>query len=100
MVVDFSVGVLPLLRLLGESALTVELTIDFERDVRKEAVVFPGAAEAGLGFERVTIHGIDVWWRQRLLLGLLEPRVTTAVRPRRLRVATVGRALWATADYA
>jgi hypothetical protein len=100
MLVHLSAGVYPLLRLLGESALTVELTIDFEHDVRKSAIAFPGAAEEGLGFERVKVDGLDVWWRQRLLLGLREPAVTTRVRPRRLRVATVGRALSATAEYA
>lgn len=60
MVISLSAGVAPLLRLLGESALTVELTIDFEHDVRKSAVVFPGAAEEGLGFERVKVDGLDV----------------------------------------
>jgi hypothetical protein len=99
-VISLSSGVVPLLRLLGESALTVELTIDFENDVHKSAVVFPGAAEDGLGYERVSVDGVDVWWRQRLVLGTREPRVTTKVRPRMLRVATVGRALSATADYA
>jgi hypothetical protein len=100
MVISLSSGVVPLLRRLGESALTVELTIDFENDVVKSAVVFPGPAEEGLGYERVVVDGVDVWWRQRLALGLRPPSVTTRVRPRRLRVATVGRALSATAEYA
>ena len=33
----------------GEAALTVELTIDFEHDATKDAVVFAGAAEPSLG---------------------------------------------------
>ncbi len=41
MLIHLTAGVAPLLRLLGESALTVELTIDFEHDVRKSAVAFP-----------------------------------------------------------
>ncbi|MGH8972587.1 MAG: hypothetical protein ACRD0C_05225 [Acidimicrobiia bacterium] len=100
MVIRLGSGVAPLLRLLGESALTVELTIDFEQDVRKSAVAFPGAGEESLGYERVCVDGLDVWWRQRLVLAAREPRITTQVRPRLLRVATVGRALSATAEYA
>ncbi|HEY3237926.1 MAG TPA: hypothetical protein VGL92_00080 [Acidimicrobiia bacterium] len=100
MVIDLAAGVAPLLRAMGESALTVELTIDFEFDVRKSAVAFPGPGEESLGYQRVGVDGLDVWWRQRLVLATREPSVTTRVRPRRLRVATVGRALSASADYA
>ncbi|MGH9003487.1 MAG: hypothetical protein ACRDYV_10195 [Acidimicrobiia bacterium] len=100
MVVTLSSGVVPLLRSLGESALTVELTIDFENDVHKSAVVFAGPAEEGLGFELVRVDCVDVWWRQRLVLGARPPAVTTRVRPKKLRVVTVGRALSATAQYA
>ncbi|MGH8973591.1 MAG: hypothetical protein ACRD0C_10365 [Acidimicrobiia bacterium] len=89
-----------LVRRLGETAITVELTLDFEGDVLKSAVAFPGASEPSLGFERVTVGGLEVWWRQRLVLAAREPRVTTKVRPRHLRVSTVGRALSASADYA
>jgi hypothetical protein len=92
--------VMKLVRGLGEQAITVELTLDFEGDVLKSAVAFPGAAEPLLGFQRVTVDGLDVWWRQRLVLAAREPRVTTRVRPRRLYVSTVGRALTATAEYA
>ncbi len=100
MVIDLAEGVAPLLRVLGESALTVELTIDFEFDARKSAVAFPGASDPSLGFQLVRVDGLDVWWRQRLVGAAREPAVTTRVRPRRLRVATVGRALSATAEYA
>ncbi len=93
-------GVTELVRRLGEKAITVELTLDFEGDVLKSAVAFPGASEPSLGFERVTVEGVDVWWRQRLVLATREPRVTTRVRPRRLQVTAVGRALAATAEYA
>jgi hypothetical protein len=99
-VIDLAAGVAPLMRAMGESALTVELTIDFEHDARKSAVAFPGPSEPSLGFQRVSVDGLDVWWRQRLVLAAREPRVTTRVRPRRLRVATLGRALSATAEYA
>ncbi|MDQ3945671.1 MAG: hypothetical protein M3357_11060 [Actinomycetota bacterium] len=100
MLVDLAAGVAPLMRAMGESALTVELTIDFEFDARKSAVAFPGASEPGLGYQRVSVDGLDVWWRQRLVLATREPAITTRVRPRRLRVATMGRALSATAEYA
>jgi hypothetical protein len=49
MVINLSVGVAPLMRLLGESALTVELTIDFEHDVRKSAVAFPAPPRKASG---------------------------------------------------
>ena len=89
-----------LVRRLGEQAITVELTLDFEGDVLKSAVAFPGASEPSLGYQLVTVEGLDVWWRQRLVLAAREPRVTTRVRPRRVYVSTVGRALAATAEYA
>lgn len=93
-------GVTDLLWRLGESALTVELTLDFEGDVLKNAVAFPGASEPSLGFQRIRVGDVDVWWRQRLALASREPRVTDAVRPRRVVVSRVGRALSAFASYA
>lgn len=92
-------GVARLMRELGEDAITVELTLDFEGDVLKRAVAFPGASDAGLGFQRATAGGLAVWWRQRLLLATGPARVTTAVRPRRVRIDAVGRALSAQAEY-
>lgn len=89
-----------LVRRLGENAITIELTIDFEADALKSAVAFPGAAEPSLGFERIQVRGLDVWWRQRLVLATREPRVTTKVRPRHVHVTTIGRALAAHAEYA
>ena len=89
-----------LLQRLGEKAITVELTLDFEGDVLKSAVAFPGASEPSLGFQLLTVDGLDIWWRQRLVLAAQEPRVTTKVRPRRLHVGTMGRALTVTAEYA
>lgn len=98
--VELQPGVADLLWRLGESALTVELTLDFEGDVLKNAVAFPGASEPSLGFQRVRVGDVDVWWRQRLALASREPRVTQAVRPRRVVVSRVGRALSASASYA
>jgi len=98
--VELGPGVEDLLWRLGEDALTVEMTLDFEGDVQKQAVAFPGAGEPSLGFQRVRVGHVDVWWRQRLALASREPRVTTAVRPRRLIVGRVGRALSARASYA
>jgi len=89
-----------LVRRMGEKAITVELTLDFEGDVLKSAVAFPGASEPSLGFQMITVDGLDVWWRQRLVLATGAPKVTTRVRPRLLRVSAVGRALSATAEYA
>lgn len=95
-------GVQELVQGLGERAITIELTLDFEGDVLKSAVAFPGASEATLGFERIRVDGLglDVWWRQRLVLASGEPKLTTRVRPRRLVVSRVGQALAVTADYA
>ncbi|HEY3241097.1 MAG TPA: hypothetical protein VGL92_16145 [Acidimicrobiia bacterium] len=93
-------GVAELVRRLGEKAITVELTLDFEGDVLKSAVAFAGPSEPSLGYQRVTVGDLDVWWRQRLVFASREPRVTTKIRPRRLHVSTVGRALAASADYA
>jgi hypothetical protein len=98
--VELGRGVVDLLRRLGEGAITVELTIDFENDVTKHAVAFPGAAEPAFGFQCQRVDGLDVWWRQRLVLASREPRVTGQVRPRRLFVGRVGRALSAEAAYA
>ena len=98
--VELAPGVADLLWRLGESALTVELTLDFEGDVLKNAVAFPGASEPSLGFQRIRVGNVDVWWRQRLALASREPRVTDAVRPRRVVVSRVGKALSAFASYA
>ena len=98
--VELGRGVADLLWRQGESALTVELTIDFEHDVTKHAVAFVGAGEPTLGFRCHRVDGIDVWWRQRFWLGGLEPRVAGEIRPRRLVVGRVGSALCASADYA
>ena len=98
--VELEPGVEDLLWRLGEDSLTVEMTLDFEADVQKQAVAFPGAGEPSLGFQRVRVGAVDVWWRQRLVLASRDPRVTTAVRPRRLVVGRVGRALSAWASYA
>ncbi len=89
-----------LVRRLGEKAITVELTLDFEGDVLKSAVAFPGASEPSLGFQMVTVDGLDIWWRQRLVLATREPKVTKQVRPKRLYVSAVGKALAVTAEYA
>jgi hypothetical protein len=98
--VELRPGVEDLLWRMGEQALTVELTLDFEGDVFKQAVAFPGAGEPSLGFQRVRVGDVDVWWRQRFIFATREPQVTQAVRPRRLVVSRVGRALSASASYA
>ena len=98
--VELGPGVVDLLWRQGEAALTVELTIDFEHDVTKHAVAFVGAGEAAFGYRCQQVDGIDVWWRQRLMLGGGEPRLTGDIRPRRLLVDRSGRALSARADYA
>jgi hypothetical protein len=98
--VELGRGVAELLRREGEAALTVELTIDFEHDVTKHAVAFVGAGEPAFGYRCHRVGGIDVWWRQRLLLGERDPRLTGGIRPRRLLVDRIGRALSARADYA
>lgn len=98
--VELGRGVADLLRRQGEAAVTVELTIDFENDVTKHAVAFPGAGEPSLGFRCHRVDGIDVWWRQRLVLGAQAPRVTADIQPRRLLLDRVGRSLAARADYA
>ena len=93
-------GVEDLLWRLGEAALTVEMTLDFEGDVQKQAIAFPGAGEPSLGFQRIRVGDVDVWWRQRLVLASREARITSTLRPRRLVVGRVGRALSAHASYA
>ncbi len=98
--VEFGRGVAELLQGLGEAAITVEMTLDFEHDVTKHAVAFVGASEPALGFQCMAVDGVDVWWRQRLVLAAGEPTVTTEIKPRRLLVARVGRALSAEVDYA
>lgn len=78
----------------------MELTIDFEHDATKGAVAFIGPGEPSLGYRCQRVAGIEVWWRQRLVLATREPRVTSDIRPRRLLVDRVGKALSARADYA
>jgi hypothetical protein len=98
--VELGPGVADLLWRMGEGAVTVELTIDFEQDATKGAVAFIGPGEPSLGYRCQRVAGIDVWWRQRLVLATREPRITSDIRPRRLLVDRVGRALSAKADYA
>ena len=100
MEVELGRGVADLLWRMGEAAVTVELTIDFEHDVTKHAVAFLGAGEPSLGYRCQRVDGIEVWWRQRLVLATREPKVTGDIRPRRLRVDRVGKTLSARADYA
>jgi len=98
--VELQPGVADLLWRMGEEALTVELTLDFEGDVFKQAVAFPGAGDPALGFQRIRVGEVDVWWRQRFVFATREPQVTQAVRPRHVVVSRVGRALSAVASYA
>ncbi len=98
--VELGSGVADLLWRMGETAVTVELTIDFEHDATKEAVAFVGAGEPSLGYRCERVGGIDVWWRQRLVLATRAPRVAAEIRPRRLLVDRVGKSLSARADYA
>ncbi|MGH9010629.1 MAG: hypothetical protein ACRDYF_12395, partial [Acidimicrobiia bacterium] len=96
--VEFGRGVAELVHRLGERAITLEMTLDFDNLVQKDAVVFPGASDASLGFDCVHIDGIDVWWRLRLLLGSGQWRLSTHVRPRRVVVSRVGRGPLQAAD--
>ena len=98
--VELRPGVADLLRRMGEAAVTVELTIDFEHDAKKEAVAFMGASDPSFGYRCERVDGIEVWWRQRLVLATREPQVTDEIRPRRLLVDRVGKSLSARADYA
>jgi hypothetical protein len=98
--VELGPGVADLLWRMGEGAVTVELTLDFEHDVTKHAVAFAGVGEPSLGYRCQRVDGIDVWWRQRLVLATEAPKVSGAIKPRRLVVGRVGRALSARADYA
>ena len=98
--VELGPGVSDLLWRMGEAAVTVELTIDFEHDATKHAVAFMGAGEPSLGYRCQRVGDIDVWWRQRLVLGPQPPRITADIRPRRLQLARVGKALEARAEYA
>ena len=97
--VELGPGVTDLVWRMGEKAVTVELTIDFEHDATKDAVAFVGPGEPSLGYRCHRVDGIDVWWRQRLVLATREPRVTGDIRPRRLLVGRVGKFLSARADY-
>jgi hypothetical protein len=98
--VELGRGVTELLRRMGEAAVTVELTIDFEHDATKHAVAFIGPGEPSLGYRCQRVGGIDVWWRQRLALGPQAPRVTADIEPRRLLLDRVGTSLAARVDYA
>lgn len=98
--VEFGRGVTELVAALGEGAMTVEMTLDFDNLVAKHAVVFPGASQASLGFRCLRVDNVDVWWRQRLLLANGDLRLSSTVRPRRVVISRVGRALSATLDYA
>ena len=98
--VELGRGVADLLWRMGEAAVTVELTIDFEHDVTKHAVAFAGPGEPSLGYRCQQVDGIEVWWRQRLVLATREPKVTGDIQPRRLLVDRIGKALSARADYA
>jgi hypothetical protein len=100
MEVELGRGVAELLRGEGEAALTVELTIDFELDAQKDAVAFVGPGDPSLGYRCERVDGVEVWWRQRLVLATREPRVTDDIRPRRLLVDRVGKCLTARAEYA
>lgn len=100
MEVELGPGVADLVWREGEVALTVELTIDFELDAQKDAVAFMGPGDPSLGYRCERVDGVEVWWRQRLVLATREPRVTDDIRPRRLLVDRVGKSLSARADYA
>lgn len=97
--IELQSGVEDLLWRLGENSLTVELTLDFEGPVQKQAVAFPGASEPSLGFRRVRVGHVDVWWRQRVLLASIEPRVASVPNPRRLVISRIGQVLSAYATY-
>lgn len=97
--VDVEAGVEDLLWRLGADAVTVELTLDFEGPVLKQAVAFPGPGEPSLGYQRVRVGSLDVWWRQRVVLASLEPRLANRPHPRRLVIGRLGRALVADATY-
>lgn len=100
MEVELGPGVADLLWRLGEAALTVELTLDFEQDVTKQAVAFPGAAEPSLGYQCHRVGDLEVWWRQRLVLAPGVTRLSREIRPHRLLVGRVGKALSVEAHYA
>ncbi|HEV8623444.1 MAG TPA: hypothetical protein VG034_03215 [Acidimicrobiia bacterium] len=93
-------GVVDLVRGQGEEAVSVELTLEFDGLVIKHAVAYPGPSEPAFGYSRVRVENVDVWWRQRLVVPGREPVVTTSIRPRRVVVGRIGRALSAVADYA
>lgn len=93
-------GVVELLRRQGEEAMTIELTLEFRDLVIKHAVAYPGPSEPAFGFSRLRAGGIDVWWRQRLVVPGRDPAVTTAICPRHVVIGRVGRALSAVAAYA
>ena len=93
-------GVADLVRRLGDRAITVEITLDFDCLVTKQAVAFPGPSEPSFGFRCVRVEGVDVWWRQRLLLAGGRCAVSAQLRPRRIAVWRVGRALSAAVEYA
>jgi len=93
-------GVVDLVRGQGEEAVSLELTLEFAGLVVKHAVAYPGASEPAFGYSRVRVGGIDVWWRQRLVVPGRDSALTASIRPRRVVVSRVGRALSAAAAYA
>jgi hypothetical protein len=93
-------GVVDLVRAQGEEAISLKLTLEFQGLVVKHAVAYPGSSEPTFGYSRLRAEGIDVWWRQRLVVPGRDPAVTTAIRPRHVVVDRVGRALSAVAAYA
>lgn len=93
-------GVVDLVQAEEERALTVELTLEFGCLVVKHACVFAGAGEPENGYSRVRVGDVDVWWRQRLNVPGRDLSVAPTVRPRRVVVSRVGRALSAEATYA
>jgi len=62
-------------------------------------VAFPGAGDPSLGFQRIRVGSLDVWWRQRVVLASIAPRVVDHPRPRRVVIGRLGRALTAEASY-
>jgi hypothetical protein len=93
-------GVADLVRAQGEEAVSLELTLEFGNLVVKHAVAYPGPSEPDFGYSQVRVGNIDVWWRQRLVVPGRDPVVITSIRPRRVVVDRVGRALSALAHYA
>lgn len=98
--IELAPATVSLLQALGQRALTVDLTLDFYDLPVKHAVAYPGPSDEGCGFRRVSVHGLDVYWRLRLDLPGRDIEVTTHVVPRRVKVGTKERPLAAEVDYA